>query len=74
MLQAFTDKLNGIAEPMRLSSTQGREMAPHKKLSEQTGVAVYSQEPLDAIADEINGWPARDTGYGHRWPSTANCS
>ena len=59
---------------MRLSPTQGREMAPHKKLTEQTGVAVYSQEPLDAITDEINGLPARDSGYGHRRPSTANCS
>ena len=43
VLQAFTDKLNGIAAPMRLSLTydQGREMSMHKKLTEQTGVAVY---------------------------------
>ena len=92
VLQAFTDKLLGIARPMLLSmtKTQGREMAMHKKLSEQTGIAVcfcdphspwqrgsnenmnglvrqylpkgtdlsiYSQEQLDAIADEINNRP-----------------
>lgn len=92
ILQAFTDKLLGIARPMLLSmtKTQGREMSMHKKLSEQTGIAVcfcdphspwqrgsnenmnglvrqylpkgtdlsiYSQEQLDAIADEINNRP-----------------
>ena len=32
VLRAFTDKLNGIAQPMRLSltKTQGREMVMHK--------------------------------------------
>ena len=92
VLLPFTDKLLGIAQPTRLSmtKTQGREMAMHKKLSEQTGIAVcfcdphspwqrgsnenmnglvrqylpkgtdlsiYSQEQLDAIADEINNRP-----------------
>ncbi len=101
VLQAFTDKLNGIAEPMRKSLTydQGREMALHKKLTEQTGMAVYfcdphspwqrgsnentnglirqylpkgadlsgySQEQLDAIADEINTRPRK--GLGVRSP------
>ena len=101
VLQAFTDKLLGIAQPMRLSMTydQGREMAMHKKLSEQTGIAVYfcdphspwqrgsnenmnglvrqylpkgtdlsiySQEQLDAIADEINNRPRK--GLGVRSP------
>lgn len=43
VLQGFTDKLLGIAQPMRLSMTydQGREMSMHKKLSERTGLAVY---------------------------------
>ena len=47
VLQAFTDKLLGIAQPMRLSMTydQGKEMALHKKLSEQTGIAVYFCDP-----------------------------
>jgi hypothetical protein len=38
VLQAFTDKLLGIAQPMRLSMTydQGREMSMHKKLSERS--------------------------------------
>ena len=97
VLQAFTDKLLGIAQPMRLSmtKTQGREMSMHKKLSEQPGIAVYfcdphspwqrgsnknmnglvrrylpkgaglsiySQEQLDAIADEINNRPRKGLG------------
>ena len=43
VLQALTDKLLGVAQPMRLSMTydQGREMAMHKKLSQPTGMAVY---------------------------------
>ena len=86
---------------MCLSMTydQGREMAMHKKLSKQTGIAVYfcdphspwqrgsnenmnglvrqylpkgtdlgiySQEQLDAIADEINNRPKK--GLGVRSP------
>ncbi|WP_284415884.1 IS30 family transposase, partial [Acidovorax sp. SUPP3334] len=101
VLQAFTDKLLGIAQPMRLSMTydQGREMAMHKELSKRTGIAVYfcdphspwqrgsnenmnglvrqylpkgtdlsvySQEHLDAIADQINDRPRK--GLGVRSP------
>lgn len=47
VLQAFSDKLNGIAQPMRqrLTYDQGREMAMHKQLTEQMGVAVYFCDP-----------------------------
>ena len=47
VLQAFTDKLLGIAEPLRLSLTydQGKEMAYHRKLTEATGIAVYFCDP-----------------------------
>lgn len=101
VLQAFSDKLNSIAQPMRQTLTydQGREMALHKQLTQQTGVAVYfcdphspwqrgsnentngllrqylpkgtdlsgySQEQLDAIADQINNRPRK--GLGVRSP------
>ena len=101
VLQGFTDKLLGIAAPMRLSMTygQGREMAMHKELSKRTGIAVYfcdphspwqrgsnentnglvrqylpkgtdlsiySQDDLDAIADQINNRPRK--GLGVRCP------
>lgn len=47
VLQAFTDKLLGIAQPMRqtLTKTQGREMARHKELTAATKVAVYFCDP-----------------------------
>jgi IS30 family transposase len=47
VLQAFTDKLLNIAQPLRLgmSKDQGRERAMHKKLSEQTSIAVYFFDP-----------------------------
>jgi IS30 family transposase len=47
VLQAFTDKLNGIAKPMRKTLTydRGKEMAHHQQLSANTGVAVYFCDP-----------------------------
>jgi IS30 family transposase len=47
VLQAFTDKLRSIAQPMRQSMTydQGSEMARHKELSANTGIAVYFCDP-----------------------------
>jgi IS30 family transposase len=44
VLQAFTDKLLGIAVPMRRNMTydQGREMARHKELAKATDIAVYT--------------------------------
>ncbi|EWS62687.1 Transposase, IS30 family [Hydrogenophaga sp. T4] len=101
VMQAFYDKLLGIAAPMRQSMTydQGREMAMHKELSRRTEIAVYfcdphspwqrgsnentnglvrqylpkgtdlsgySQEQLDAIADQINNRPRK--GLGVRSP------
>ena len=101
VLQAFTDKLCAIAQPMRKTLTydQGKEMALHKQLTANTGMAVYfcdphspwqrgsnentnglvrqylpkgtdlsgyTQEQLDAIADEINNRPRK--GLGVRSP------
>lgn len=101
VMQAFSDKLLTIAQPMRQSMTydQGREMAMHKELSSRTNIAVYfcdphspwqrgsnentnglvrqylpkgtdlsgySQEQLDAIADQINNRPRK--GLGVRSP------
>lgn len=47
VLQAFTDKLNVIAKPMRQTLTydRGREMAHHAQLTANTGVAVYFCDP-----------------------------
>jgi IS30 family transposase len=98
VLQAFSDKLNAIASPMRLSLTydRGREMAGHAQLTKNTGMKVYfcdpyspwqrgsnentngllrqyfpkgtdlsgyTQEQLDAVADELNGRPRMTLGF-----------
>lgn len=46
-LKGFVEKLNSIAAPMRQSLTydQGREMAYHQQLTQQTGVKVYFCDP-----------------------------
>lgn len=46
-LQAFTDKLQSLQEPLRQSLTydQGREMSRHAELTEATGVRVYFCDP-----------------------------
>ena len=47
VLQAFTDKLKTIAQPMRRSLTydRGREMAGHRQLTHNTGMKVYFCDP-----------------------------
>jgi IS30 family transposase len=47
VLQAFKEKLVSIVQPLRQTLTyeQGREMALHKQLTENTGMAVYFCDP-----------------------------
>jgi IS30 family transposase len=47
VLQAFSDKLGGIAQPMRKSLTydRGREAAGHAQISANTGMKVYFCDP-----------------------------
>ena len=47
VLQAFSDKLNGIGQQMRQTLTydRGKEMAYHQQLTANTGVAVYFCDP-----------------------------
>jgi IS30 family transposase len=47
VLQAFTDKLIGIAQPMRKIMTydRGKEMAYHRALTAATGMVVYFCDP-----------------------------
>ena len=46
-LQAFTDKLQSLQEPLRQTLTydHGREMSRHAELTEATGVRVYFCDP-----------------------------
>jgi IS30 family transposase len=47
VLQAFTDKLCDIAQPLRKTLTydQGKEMALNKQLTNNSGMAVYFCDP-----------------------------
>lgn len=47
VLQAFTDKLNAVEQPMRKTLTydRGKEMSHHQQLSVNTGIAVYFCDP-----------------------------
>jgi len=46
-LEAFSAKLNSIAEPLRLTLTydQGKEMSRHQQLARRTGMKVYFCDP-----------------------------
>lgn len=64
VVQAFTDKLIGIAQPMRKSLTydRGKEMSYHPQLTHNTGMAVYFCDPHSprsaAPARTPTGWCA----------------
>ena len=75
VLQGVTDKLLSIAQPLRLSMTydQGREMALHKKLSAQTGIAVYFCDPHSPwLLMKSSTAPEKVWGYDRRWPCTVS--
>jgi IS30 family transposase len=83
VLQAFSDKLNAIAQPMRQSLTydQGREMALHKKLTEQNGrcrLLLRPAQPLAARLQREHQWTGAPVpAQGHRsvglQPGAARC-
>jgi IS30 family transposase len=47
VLQGFTDNLLSISQALRqrMTDDQGREMARHKQLSQNTGIGVYFCDP-----------------------------
>ena len=65
-MEGFSAALNSMPLAMRRSMTydQGREMARHAEITQNTGVAIYfcdphSQEQLDAIALQLNMRPRK---------------
>ena len=64
------------AQPIAKGTNENMNDLVRQYLPKGTDLSIYSQEQLDAIADEINNRPRKGLGggYDRHWRSTANCS
>lgn len=85
VLQAFTDKLASIAQPLRkmLTYDRGKKMAHHQQLSANRGAAVYFWDPnnpwqrgtIENTNDLVRQYlPTAPTSQATAWSSSMSLS